>query len=176
MPRKFLRQWLPRSHHSAEHKSLQWLGPLNKDPHLFHLNRHSVSVAFFVGVFSAFLPIPGQTLVAGALALAFRCNLPLSLILIWITNPLTIPPIFYLTFELGRWLLNSPPIDFHLQLSWEWFSQQGQHILWPLLLGSLLCGLIFGALSYLSIQLLWRWSVVSNWQARNKRRKKRPYS
>lgn len=166
-----LRRWLPSSHHSANHKSLKWLGPLVKDPYLFHLNRHSVSVAFFVGVFSAFLPLPGQTLIAAGLALVFRCNLPISVLLIWITNPFTIPPIFYLTYELGRWILSSPPIDFAVQLSWEWFNQQGQHILWPLLLGSVISGLFFGVLAYLSVQWFWRWSVVSHWQARGRRRK-----
>lgn len=173
MPRKFLRRWIPHHKHHAGHRSLRWLGPLARDPYLFHLNRHSVSVAFFVGIFSAFIPLPGQTLIAAGLALLFRCNLPLSVLLIWITNPFTFAPIFFLCYELGRWVLQTPPLHFSISLSWDWLASQGQHVLLPLLVGSLLAGLVFGGLGYLGMQSLWRWTVVRNWQARNTLRRAR---
>ncbi|MAT49644.1 MAG: ATP-binding protein [Porticoccaceae bacterium] len=174
MPKKFFKQYLPSPKHHAEHRALKWLGPLVKDPYLFHLNRHSVSLAFFVGIFSAFIPVPGQTIIAALLALLVRCNLPLSVILIWITNPLTMTPIFILTHQLGSWILGSPPIDFHVHMTWEWFNEQGKSLLLPLLLGSLLTGLILGALGYLAIQGLWRWTVVRNWRARRRARQATP--
>ena len=144
-----------------------------REPNLFHLNRHSVSVAFFVGLFTAFLPIPGQTVVAALLALLLRCNLPLSIALIWITNPLTMPVIFFLTFELGRWILDYPPMSFSFQLSWEWFDTQGRAIVYPLVLGSLISGLAVGGIAYITMHQLWRWHVVRNWEARKKKRDKR---
>lgn len=170
MPKKFLRRWLHTPKFLAGHGSPRLLKPLLQDPNLFHLNRHSVSTAFFVGLFCAFLPIPGQTIIAGLLALFFGCNLPISLALIWITNPLTIPPIFFLTYELGRWLLHSPPMDFDIHLSWEWFTLQGRAILAPLLLGSLISGLVFGGLGFVAMYQLWRWTVVRNWENRKRRR------
>lgn len=170
MPKKFLRRWMPTPKKFRDTRCLSFLRPLMEEPNLFHLNRHSVSVAFFVGIFCAFLPIPGQTIIAACLALLFRCNLPISVALIWISNPLTIPPIFFLTFEFGRWLLNSPPMDFKIQLSLEWFSLQGKSIIAPLLVGSLTCGVFFGALGYFSIHQLWRWHVVRSWQNRKQRR------
>lgn len=179
MPKKFFRRWVPTHKKHSEHKTFQFLTPLMKEPNLFHLNRHSVSVAMFVGLFCAFLPLPGQTLVAAMLALVLRCNLPISLALIWITNPLTIPPIFFLTFELGRWLLDSPPMDFSIHLSLEWFNAQGRALIAPLLLGSILTGLVLGGLSYLAINQLWRWQVIRNWEARKRKRAskgKPPYS
>lgn len=172
MPKKFFRRWTPSARH-RDHRFLHFLRPLMEEPNLFHLNRHSVSVAFFVGIFCAFLPIPGQTVVAILMALLFRCNLPLSVALIWISNPLTLAPLFYLTFELGRWLLDSPPMDFSIRLSWEWFDRQGRSLIAPLVLGSLLCGLVFGAIGYLAINQLWRWQVVRNWEKRKKRKPKK---
>ena len=38
-----------------------------------------------------------------------------------------------------------------------------------LLVGSLICGILFGALGYLGVRLLWRWSVVRHWEQRKKR-------
>lgn len=140
------------------------------EPNLFHLNRHSVSVAFFVGIFCAFVPLPGQTILAILLALWFRCNMPISVALIWISNPLTIAPIFFLTFEFGRWLLNSPPMDFSIHFNWDWFNNQGKAFIAPLIVGSLVSGLIFGAIGYFTMHQLWRWQVVRTWESRKKRR------
>jgi uncharacterized protein len=170
MPKKFLRRWLPSSKTFSSNRSLRLLQPLLKEPNLFHLNRHSVSMATFVGVFTAFLPLPGQTLIAAMLALLVRSNLPIAIALIWITNPFTIGPIFYLTFELGRWMLDSPPMSFHFVPTWEWFQVQGEHLLAPLFLGSLITGLSLGLLGYLFIHQFWRWQVVRSWEARKANR------
>ena len=170
MPKKFLRRWIPAPKKHRNPRFLGFLRPLMDEPNLFHLNRHSVSVAFFVGIFCAFLPCPGQTIIAALLALALRCNMPISVALIWISNPLTIPPLFYLTYELGRWLLNMPPTAFNFQFTWEWFSMQGKALIAPLVVGSLTTGLISGALGYLFIHQLWRWQVVRSWEHRKRRR------
>jgi uncharacterized protein len=173
MPRKFFRRWVPTSKALGSRKSLRILNPLLKEPNLFHLNRHSVSVAMFAGIFTAFLPIPGQTLVAALLALLLRANLPLCIALIWITNPLTMGPIFYLTFELGRWILGSPPMAFHFQPTWEWFEIQGEHLLAPLFTGSVITGVVLGTIGYVVMNQLWRWQVVKSWEERKTRRQRK---
>lgn len=149
---------------------MRFLQPLMSEPNLFHLNRHSVSVAVFVGLFTAFLPIPGQSIVAALLALLFRCNLPIAIALVWITNPFTMPPIFFITYEIGRWILDSPPVNLNIEVTWEWFNTQGRTIVLPLLLGSLICGLTLGGLGYITMHQLWRWHVVRSWEARKQKR------
>ena len=74
MPRKTLRRWLPDPHKIVDSRAIRWMGPLLRDPNLFHINRTSISASFFIGLFCAFLPIPGQTLIAALLALFFRTN------------------------------------------------------------------------------------------------------
>ena len=64
MARKLFRRYLPSAAKVKDNPSLHFLVDLLHDPNLFHLNRHSVSVAFFVGIFIAFIPIPGQMPVA----------------------------------------------------------------------------------------------------------------
>ena len=150
--------------------ALHFLGDLLHDPNIFHLNRHSVSVAFFVGIFIAFLPIPGQVPVAAVSALLFRCNLPLSVALVWISNPLTIPAIFYATYKFGAWILGTPPMDFSIEMSWEWLTQELIHMWQPLLVGSLSCGTFFGAIGYFSMRAFWRWQVLRHWEMRKAQR------
>ncbi|MEW5250253.1 DUF2062 domain-containing protein [Microbulbifer discodermiae] len=170
MPKSVIRRWLPTPEQVRASKGLGFLGALLHDPNLFHLNRHSVSVAFAVGVFTSFLPLPGQMVIAALLALWFRCNLPLSMLLVWISNPVTIPAIFYSTYKLGAWILGTPPLDFRLELSLEWLTNEVGKIWLPLFFGSLLAGVFFSTLAYLGMQALWRWQVIKRWKLRLKRR------
>jgi len=170
MPRKTLRRWLPDPHKIVESRAIRWMGPLFSDPNLFHINRTSISASFFIGLFCAFLPIPGQTIIAALLALTFRTNLPLAMALIWISNPLTIAPMFLFSYGVGILLLGQETIPLSIEMTWDWAVAQGQAIWLPLLIGSVVCGLISGGLGYLIIHQLWRWKVINNWEIRNKKR------
>lgn len=170
MPRKTLRKILPDLPSLLAKPSLRWLNRLTGDPNLLHINRQSVSLGVFIGVFCAFLPLPVQTLVAAFTALWWRANLALAVILVWISNPLTIPPIFYLNYRLGAWLLGRQPSQHEVTLSWQWFDSVGSHILLPLALGSLVVALVAATVSYCAVFWLWRWKVVRNWQRRQQQR------
>lgn len=171
MPRKLFKRWLPNPAVIKTKPGLKLLGKLLDDPNLFHLNRHSVSTAFFVGLFCCFLPIPTQMLVAAVAALIFRCNLPIAIALVWISNPATFFPIFYATYELGRWMLNSPEVQFTFKLTWSWFETDFPNFWKPLLVGSLTTSIVSGATGYFLMQGFWRWHVMRNWQKRKKARK-----
>ena len=170
MPRKLFKRVLPDPNVVKEHRSLTFMSHLLHDPNLFHLNRHSVSGAFFLGLFVAFLPILGQIPLAALGAFYFRVNLPISVALVWISNPLTITPIFYTTYELGRWILGTPAMRFSIELSWTWFNTEFPKLWQPLLVGSVISGLVVGAMGYFSMQLFWRWHVVRNWEKRKAKR------
>lgn len=172
MARKFLRRFIPTPSAIKNNPGLHFLGDLLHNPNLFHLNRHSVSVAFFVGIFIAIaLPIPGQMAVAAIAALYFRCNLPISVALVWVTNPLTIPFVFYFAYRFGCLVLQMHPGKFNFEFSWAWITQELGHLLPPFLLGSVLLGLLCGALGYLTMQFYWRWNVMRNWEKRQKTRR-----
>jgi uncharacterized protein len=176
MARNLLKRFLPSSAAIKSNPALHFLGDLLHDPNLFHLNRHSVSVALFWGLFVAFLPIPGQMPLAAVAALYFRCNLPISCALVWITNPFTMPFFFYLTYSLGHFILHTDPIAFVKppEMTWEWVSHE-LISLWyplfiPLVVGGLCAGLIFGALGYFGMQIFWRWNVLREWGKRKHER------
>ncbi len=105
MPRRLFKRYMPDPESIRSQKSLRFLGKLTHDPNLWHLNRHSVSRAMAAGLFAAFIPMPMQMLLAAGLAVWIRSNLPSSVGLVWLTNPITMPPVFYCTYKLGAWLM-----------------------------------------------------------------------
>ena len=156
MPKKILGRWLPAYSKIKKSPAFQWMGPMFARPNLFHINRASVSTSFFIGIFVAFLPIPGQTFIAAFLALLFSSNLPIAVVLVWISNPLTIAPLFIFTYGVGVLLLGMEFIDFTLEFSWSWIITQGKLIWLPLLTGSFITGLVCGGSGYILINLLWK--------------------
>ena len=166
MPKKIFKRWTPDPHTIRHNGSLKFLGTLLHDPNLFHLNRHSVSVAFFVGLFVAFIPTPGQIALAALGALLFRCNLPIAVSLVWISNPLTFPIIFFGAYKLGAQIMQIPPRDFSFQLSWEWLQTEFLTIWQPLVLGCFIASIFFSCMGYIFIQWLWRWHVTRKWNRR----------
>ncbi len=168
MPRKLIKKYLPDESTLRNHKHLSWLGSHLNDPSLWHLTRRSVSRAFLVGIFCAFLPMPLQMLVAAVISLFARSNIPISAGLVWITNPLTMPPIFYFTYTIGSYLLQSPPLDIELKFTYEALSHDLSVIWWPLLTGSVFCGVVFSIIGYFTINLFWIWHVRSTWKKRRK--------
>lgn len=173
MPRKFLKRLLPRPERVRGHRQLRWLGRLLDDPFLLHLNRRSVAGGVAVGLFTAFLPVPIQMLIAALAAILFRVNIIIAVTLVWITNPLTIPPLFYFTYSLGTWILGAPvhPAAFEPTLSWFW--EKIEEIWQPLLLGSVLAGAVVSFAGYGVVHLLWRMHVVRHWHHRRMARERR---
>ncbi|CAM3639355.1 DUF2062 domain-containing protein [Parendozoicomonas haliclonae] len=170
MARKLIQRYLPDPARIRENRSLKFLGEHLLDPNLWHLNRRSAALAFFVGVFVAFIPMPFQMVLAAVLALLVRCNLPVSVALVWITNPVTMPIMWFGTYKLGCFILQTPVVPHHgFEISMEWLASELGRIWLPLYVGSIISGLVLGGLSYVGIRLFWRWHIVRSWRRRTKR-------
>jgi uncharacterized protein (DUF2062 family) len=170
MPKRTLKQLAPSPAKLREIKLLRVLGEWIYEPNLWHVNRYSASMAFFVGLFVAFMPIPGQMVLAAFMAVLLRCNLPLSVGLVWITNPLTMPAMFYLAYKVGALIIDVPVQALEFELSWQWLSNSLGTVWRPVLLGAVICGLFFGSLGFFIISMMWRWKVVTQWRARKRAR------
>lgn len=171
MPKELIKKYLPDPESIKNNKSLGFLGPIIHDPNLWHLNRHSVTKAFAIGLFWASIPMPLQMLAAALCAVRFKANLPLSVALVWISNPLTMPPIFYCEYLLGVWMLDMPASPFEYELSFAWLKDKLYDIGIPLYLGSLVTGVAMSLVGYLIINVAWRRSIVNKWRHRRARRK-----
>lgn len=168
MPKKFIQRFSPNPETLKAHPHLKHLGRALHNPSLWHLNRRSASGAVAVGLFCAWMPIPFQMILAAILAIAFTVNLPLSVALVWISNPITMPPLFYGAYRLGAFILQEPLVEFNFQLSFTWLIEILETIAPALLLGSFILGFSCAFLGYCLFRLIWRLAMVKKWQLRNK--------
>lgn len=173
MPRKFLRKYSPSHKTIKENKALSFLGDSIHQPYLWHMNRNSVARAFAIGLFCTWLPTPLQTVIAAVFAIYYRAHLPLSVALVFITNPITIPPMFYFAYKLGSMVLGLELEAVPMNLGWEWFTTTLGEIWQPLLFGCLMLGIISSALGYFSIHTIWRRSIKRRWKDRKEAREAR---
>jgi len=173
MPKKIIKRFLPDYKKIREHKHLKIFGKLIHDPNLWHLNRRSVSGAFSVGLFMAFVPVPFQMVLAAAAAIALRVNLPISVALVWITNPFTMPPIFYGSYKIGAWVLGTPVRNIDFKLTVEWLMTQLGDIWAPFLLGCFLVATFSAVVSNIIIRWFWRSQVLKDWKERRRCRKEK---
>ncbi len=168
MPRKFFKKLMPSPARFKEHAHLKFLGDHLHDPNLWHLNRHSIAGAVAVGLFTAFIPLPFQMVIAAALAIVFRVNLPISVVLVWITNPLTVGPIFIFAYKIGAWVLNVPPSGFQFELNSQWVTSELARVWKPLLTGSLVLSILSAGLGYFVTKLTWRICIIRKMGKRQK--------
>lgn len=171
MLRRFFQRYMPNPETLRRQRSLRFMSHLIGDPALWVMSRRSVANAFSVGLFLAMLPIPFQMVIAAFAACVLRCNLPLSVGLVWVTNPLTMPIVFYGNYRLGAWLMNTPAREAPTQFSARWIAEQMADILPALMLGSLVLAVLFAILGNVAVRLAWRWQVSRNWRQRALRRR-----
>jgi len=168
MPKKFIKRYLPDHEKIRGHKHLQIFGSLLHDPNLWHLNRRSVVGAVTVGLFSAWIPVPFQMVIAAAIAIPARVNLPVSVALVWVTNPLTMPPLYYFAYKVGTWVLQMPSRPFHFELTFQWLAEELGTVWHPFLLGCAIQGVLSAAVGNLLMRGLWRVHIIRYVQRRRR--------
>ncbi len=172
MPKNFIKKHFPDPEKIKHHKNLQFLGDRLHTPNLWHLNRRSVALAFAVGLFVAWIPTPGQMIIAAIVALFVGANLPISVALVWVTNPVTMPPMFYFAYRLGLFTLGEETPDSMMEFNVDSILSSMGEIGGPFLLGCLILGVASAFIGYFGIRLIWRWMMISRW----KKRKLRPHN
>jgi len=140
-------------------------------PVYFSVNRRSITRAIWIGVFCAFLPIPMQMLVAAMFALAARVNIPVAMAGVWVTNPFTMGPLFYLAYKLGATLLNVPIEPWPEDLGFAGFGSELGDIWKITLYGGLFVGLASATLAYIVTGTIWRISTASRYKMRAAQRR-----
>jgi uncharacterized protein (DUF2062 family) len=103
--------------------------------------------------------MPSQMVMAAAAAIAFRTNLALSVALVWITNPVTITPMFYFAYLVGTWVIGTPPQDFEFELSFSWLTGELASSWKPFLTGCLILATASSLLGYLAVSQFWVYAV-----------------
>lgn len=173
MPRRFFRKFAPKGESVRRQWFLAPFAHLLHDPNLWGVRRRTVVPAFAIGLFVCYMPFPGHMLTAALLALALGVNIPIASITTLISNPLTMGPMFYVAYELGRRILGDPPRAFEFDLSFSWLLERFVAIWQPMLVGCAILGAALALIGYVLLDFLWRASIFDYLAERRERRKLR---
>ena len=112
-----LKKWmrpLPRRSNVHRYPILKWFSKTAYDrSYLWSFRGKTIIPALFWGLWIAMLPIVGlQMLVVFLLAILLRANLPVIVALQWISNPLTMGPIYFADYPIGMTFLDLAGVDY----------------------------------------------------------------
>ncbi len=160
MSKKLLLRFMPDREKIKGIKALEFLGEKLHRPNLWHFNRRSVSLAFAIGFWAMYTPpLPWQMAIAGVLAIYFNANLPIAVALVWITNPVTWIPMYFVAYKAGAWVLGQGSFQFE-QFSQLFSIEKAWELGAPLLLGCFILMNLGAVLGYFGVQFLWRRAVL----------------
>jgi len=166
MPRRLLKKITPHPTTLRSRWYLRLFGERVTDPRLWSLQRRSVTAAFGLGLSICFIPLPVHLPLAVLVAIIGRVNVPTIIATVFIVNPFTVVPVFYTAYRVGAAVLREPVKGFHFQLSFRWL-QYGLGPLWePFLVGCLICSAVAGLVGWITLELIWRWSVRKRYRTR----------
>ena len=146
-----------------------WLATTLQEPALWCATRHSVAGGVATGLFVSWMPLPLQMLLAAILASALRVHVPVSVVMVWFTNPLTIAPLLYAAWRTGSMLLGE-----HVPAATAaggvdaLLARVGD--VWPVLLaGCLFWAATSAVAGFFATRLIWRVLAVRRWRRRRHR-------
>src|SRR5262245_9709806 len=185
MPRKFFRRFLPSHDSIRANRYVARFGPWLQHHNLWHLHRRCVAGGIAAGLFAGLIPgsNPVQFTAGALLAIAFRVNLPLAVLVTLYSNPFTIVPLYYAAFKLGQLVLletgGEPPAEVvsladkgfteWLPLVLDWVVSFGK----PLAIGLPLLAILLAVTGYFATDWIWRLYVRCAWQRRSRLRAQR---
>jgi len=173
MPRQYFTKVSRRYRQKEQPWYLHPLRYVMDHPVYFSVNRKTVTRAIWIGVFVSFIPIPMQMLVAVLLALLARVNIAVAAIGVWVTNPFTMVPLFYLAYRLGAVMLNMPIEPWPTDMDFSSFSKDMGAIWKATLYGGIFVGLSSATVCYIAANAIWRFSTAVKYRERRVLRRRR---
>ncbi|QDU80681.1 hypothetical protein Pla110_24130 [Polystyrenella longa] len=131
-------------------------------------SRHSIALGTAIGIGIGMTPTVGiQMLIVLLVSLLtrrlFQFNIIAAMIAVYISNPLTMVPIYYFDYQVGSLLMDGEaPLSrlseiLHNDANLAWWNQIYALLVefgWPLVLGSLVIGCVSGLLTYPAMNYL----------------------
>lgn len=182
MPRKIIKKFLPEHRTLLESRWLQPFRALLHDPALIVPHRRGVARGFAVGLFWAFMPVPGQSIFAAVSCIWLRVNVLVAMATTWITNPFTAVPIVLTAHWIGALILGpgeAPPPSpdaVHAVDAVDMFTVDALREGWrelralgaAFLLGSLVMSVVTAILGFVTLNGFWLWSVRRRFASRRR--------
>lgn len=155
----------------------------HKHPGLFNFDRECVARGVAIGLFIGMIPvIPFQTILVILFCILIRGNFVIAFLTSWISNPITLVPLTYLTYSVGDWILGkstAEAVETVRQVSLKWDSLHefsSSFSAWILQFGKgFFIGLPILAVSasiigYLAVHLFWDLGakIYRDWQRKKR--------
>ena len=121
------------------------------------VNRKSITRGLLVGIFWGFIPMPMQMLAVVFMTPFFKFNVPIAIASVWLSNPVTMPFMYYMEYLTGNFLLGMDAL--HVELNVEWFSSHLEDIFIPLYVGTFFYAIGGSIIVYNLVNWLWIKSV-----------------
>jgi len=131
-------------------------------------NRKSISKGALIGLFWAFIPMPLQMAAVLAMTPFIKFNVPLAFTMVWLSNPITMPFMYYIEYQTGLFLLGQDGL-LDIEFTLSWLFENGQKVLLPLYVGTVPYSLGISTLIYVVINKLWINSVEKEKSNKNKK-------
>ena len=134
-----------------------------------------VAVGLFVGVIIPFM----HTFIAALLAIPTRANVAVAAAFTLLVNPLTIPPMYYAAYRIGRWELHYDSTLVNPAAAARISGELSRLLFWlhhasrPIAMGILTMAAVSAAVGYLLAWLGWGFWLKSRWRQRRADRKAR---
>ena len=163
--KKFLKP-LPRRSNVHRYPVLKWFAETAyKRSYLWSFKGQSMQAALFWGIWISMLPIVGiQMIVVFFISLLVRANLPLIVALQWISNPLTMGPIYFADYKIGMILINLMGLKYPknnlLSRNYDWSEFSMKELLRlldtfpPMFLGGSVLGIFMGVFAVFLYKIL----------------------
>ncbi|MDO9234743.1 MAG: DUF2062 domain-containing protein [Aquabacterium sp.] len=139
-----------------------WMAPVRshlQDDCLWHIERQGVARGVAAGLFMGLLMPVAQILFAVVASVLIRGNVPISAACTLVTNPFTVPPIYYAAYQIGeRVLPESLDMGWLMTDATHWL---GQSLNWavshgaPLMTGLLLLATTSAMVGFAGVHLFW---------------------
>ena len=143
------------------------LDKYNLPKQYFYINRQNVSKGVLIGLFWGFIPMPFQMVAVLATAPFLRFNIIIALAMVWLSNPITMPAMYYMEYLTGSFLLGGESIQ-TIELSLDWFKENIDDIFIPLYVGAAFYSIIISSIFYYLTNFCWRRSVNKERKIRRK--------
>lgn len=167
---------MPTREEMAENRYLAPIAHRFLSPELWRFTRRSVPRGVALGLFSGFIVPVGQIFLAAFLALPARANVPIAVVVTFITNPFTVPFWLVVANRVGRFILKVDQATVHTAMagqiesggwsqSFGWFLETAGVTAF----GFIVLSLVTSALGYLISGWVWRWWIGRKNRARRER-------
>lgn len=165
-----IRSYMPARDELARNRYLAPIAHRFLTPELWRFTRRSVPRGVALGVFAGFIIPVGQIFLAAFLALPARANVPLSVLVTFITNPFTFPFWAIVANRLGGFLLKIDTVttggaaQSEIESGrWVWlveiFEGAGVTVL-VTIFGFIVLAVVCSAVGYVASSMIWRVMVA----------------